>query len=371
MSQDRPQRPGQATLAGWLIIGGSVVVLMTAWSRIAALPTLEVQQEFQDVVAEPPLDASGLSADDLSTVVRILCMVAGGAATAAAILGFYALRRSTSARLALSLLAPLILIGGFATAGFFAPLVAAGIVLLWMTPTRDWFAGRPWSVPSRPSDRRGQGSERDRAQGPDRPDPFAAPPREPAPTVPADATTPSRPAPLAPGTVMPGRGSDEVHAVANPYLGPGGSTAAPRAGERRPPALIWACSIVWVSTLLVAGGLLLVTLAVAIGGQDLWTEFERQQGPLEDLGVTQDQISVAVYALTAIAVPWCVAAAAIAVVAFLGKHWARITLAVSSASAGALMLVMALANPLLVVLAAACAVTTWLLLRRDVASWRR
>lgn len=364
MPAEAPQRPGQATLAGWLIIGGSIVLVLSAWQRIASLNTLEVQEEFARVLSEPPVDGSGLTINALSTIVRVLCLVAAGAATAATILGIQALRRSTGARIALTCLAPLVLVGGVATAGFFAPMVVAGITMLWLQPTRDWFAGRPWAQ------RLTRSGQPDRSDQSSRPNPFAVPETEdPRPDA---GTTPS-PAALPPGTVIGGRPEQPAAApnapvTPNPYLPAGSAT---RAADRRPSALIWACTLTWVSTALVAGGLLLVTLAVAVGGDELWTEFERQQGPLEDLGITRGEVATGVYALTALAVPWCIAAAVLAGFALAGRRWARIALAVSSALAGLVMLVMALASPPLVVLVAVCAVTTWLLLRADVAAWRR
>ena len=38
-------RPGQATFAAWLIIGGSVILVLTAYQRISTLHTLEVQED--------------------------------------------------------------------------------------------------------------------------------------------------------------------------------------------------------------------------------------------------------------------------------------------------------------------------------------
>lgn len=393
MSQESPQRPGQATFAGWLIIGGSVILVVSAFQRIAALHTLEVQEQLQRVASDAPLGGSELTVEGLAETVRVLCMVAGGAAAAAAILGFYALRRSTSARLALSILAPLLLVGGFAASGFAGALTVSGIALLWLLPTRDWFAGRPWEQgPPRTLLGAPRPDRRERTS-PERPDPFAAPPGQTGQPGPADESQhpgqrPSEqpaagptagpasgtlPGPVVPGSVSPGRPADRADQASaggypppNPYL-----SGPPRGAGGRPAALLWACVVVWCCTALVAGGLMLVSLAVAVGGDELWTEFERQQGPIEDFGVSRSQLETAVYALTAVAVPWAVAAAAIAVVAFLGRRWARVVLTVSSAVAGLLLMVMTVANPLLVVLVVACAVTVWLLLRPDVTAWRR
>ena len=68
-------------------------------------------------------------------------MVAAGCATAAAILGYQVLRRSRSARLALTLLAVPLFVTGLVTGGFTSSVVAASAVMLWFQPARDWFNG--------------------------------------------------------------------------------------------------------------------------------------------------------------------------------------------------------------------------------------
>ena len=66
-------------------------------------------------------------------------MVAAGCATAAGILGYQVLRRSKSARLALTVLAAPLFLTGMVTGGFVSSLVAASAVMLWLQPARDWF----------------------------------------------------------------------------------------------------------------------------------------------------------------------------------------------------------------------------------------
>lgn len=370
MSNDSP-RPGQTTLAGWLIIGGSIVLVLTAWQRISTLHTLEVQEELRRVVSEPGLDGLGMSVSTLSEIVRILCMVAAGAATASAILGFHALRRSTSARLALTLLAPLIAVGGFATAGFFAPMVVAGVVMLWLRPTRDWFAGRPW-VSQRPE--RGAPAARER-----RPDPFASPP---VPHQPEQQGQPA-PRPPEPGSDAPppyqgvyGAPASEQQAPLEPAQ-PGGphhphqwQQPAPGAVPLvRPGRLIAACVITWVSTLTVAGAMGLTALVLLATPDELFAEAERQG--LDLAALTEGELTTTALVVAAISVVWSLGAAVLGVLTFNRVAWARIALIVSSALAGLLMLALSVAVPYMVVLVAACAVTCAFLLRPEVGSWFR
>lgn len=348
MSQDAP-RPGQATFAAWLIIGGSVILVLTAWQRISSLHTLEVQEELRRVLSEPPLSSTGLGFEGLKTTIRVMCMVAAAAATASAILGLHALRRSTSARLALTLLAPVVLIGGFATAGVFAPLVVAGVVMLWLRPTRDWFAGRPWLPATSAAASR-------------RPDPFApqpqareAEPRQPAPPPPPPVLDRPGPHPTPYGAPLP---------TSEPALSPYGPSSA-----KRPTALLAACVIVWVSSALVSGFMLLVSLVMAVAREDLFDELERQQPDLDLGGMSHAELATGTFVLTAILVCWCLAAMVLAVLAFRRIAWARIALVVCTGIAGMVALAATLASPPIVVVLAAIGVTFWLLLRADVTAW--
>lgn len=330
---DQAPRPGQATLAGWLIIVGSAVLVVAAWQRIAGLHTLEVQDQLRKILSEPPVAGSGVTLSALSDTIRVLAMVAAGAATASTILGFQALRRSTSARVALTCLAPLIAVGGLATAGFLAPMVVAGVVMLWLRPTRDWFRGSNAEAST------------------ERPDPLAA-----APTA---APPPPPPPPAAPWErpEMPGRAPAM-------YAAPPAHARAPR-----PAALIAACVVTWVSSALVGGMMALTALLFLVAPDAFFDEAERQRIDLR--GMSHDQITTAVLIFAGVSVVWCVVAAVLAGLAIAGRRWAWIALATCTAGAGLVALVAALSAPFVVLLVAAAAVTCALLVRPDVKAWFR
>lgn len=354
MSEKAP-RPGQATFAAWVIIGGSVILVVTAWQRIASLHTLEVQEELQRVLSEPPFAGTGLGIEGLKTTIRVLCMIGAAAATASTILGVQALRRSTSARLALTLLAPLVLIGGFATAGFFAPMVVAGVVMLWLRPSRDWFAGRPW-LPASPT------------PAARRPDPFA-PPRGDAEGTPPAAPEAGPPAPPPPAPAS----HDQPGPFAGRYAGLPPLTLQPATPypvrAKRPPALVAACVVVWVTCALTSGFLLLMSLVLAVARDDLFAELERQQPDLDLQGMSHAELATGVFVMTGFSVVWCIVAMVLAVLAFRRMQWARIALAVNTGVAGLFLLGATLLSPPLVVLLVAALVTLWLLLRADVTAW--
>ena len=124
MSEQSP-RPRQVTLVAWLTMVGSVIVVVLVFDRIAGLHTLETRQSVEKFLAEPPGSDLGVGVDGVLSVIRTLAMVAAGCATAAAILGYQVLRRSRSARLALTVLAVPLFFAGLVTGGFVSSLVAA------------------------------------------------------------------------------------------------------------------------------------------------------------------------------------------------------------------------------------------------------
>ncbi|MGA8847713.1 MAG: hypothetical protein WB471_13945, partial [Nocardioides sp.] len=141
MSAKPLPRPRQVTFSGWSIIVGSVLTILYAFQRVSELGSLEAQEAAADFISTPPGDGLGMSLDDVELAIRIMCLVAGGTAAAAAILGWQVLQGSRSARVVLSVLAPILFVAGLTSGGLFSALVAAGVVMLWVQPARDWFNG--------------------------------------------------------------------------------------------------------------------------------------------------------------------------------------------------------------------------------------
>ncbi|NHA01450.1 hypothetical protein G5V59_20940 [Nocardioides sp. W3-2-3] len=239
---EQQARPVQATLAGGLIIGGSLLLIALAWERVSLLNTLDVREGLQEWLTRN--EVRGLTVEEITATIRVLCIVGGGAAAASAILGFQVFQRSTSARLVLAGLAPLLLVGGLATSTPLGILAVLGVALLWAQPTRDWYAGRPWAEQHR--ERREQRLALMRSGSP------TLPPASPASPAPQQGQAPVPPPPGAP--------------------------ALPRErplAVRRPGALTGGCILTWVLTPLVAlSGLLGVVRAVGDSGQAL----RRRQG---------------------------------------------------------------------------------------------
>lgn len=317
-----PQRPRQVTLAGWMIVIGSAVVVFSAFERVSGLRSIESQEAVADFVSEPPGDGLGLSVDQVLDLIQMLSLVAAACATAAAILGIWVLKGSKQARLALAVLALPLLLTGLATGGIVSSLVAVAAVMLWVQPARNWFEGRPPPTP---------------------------------PTLPAAATaapTAAPPMPSAPPQpAVPWPSQPMVRQAA------------------RPPAVIWACVLTWVCCGLVVVGLGLTVLVLLVAPDMLFDELHRQNPDLADQGLSDGEIEVASYVTAGLFVPWAVAAAGFAVQAFRRVVWGRRALMISAGAAGVVSLLGMFASAVMVLPFVAAVVTVALLSRPEVRAW--
>jgi len=320
VSESSPTRPRQVTLAAVMIIVGSVVVVAMVFDQVAGLHTLETRNAIEKFLAEPPGADLGIGTDAVLGLPRTVAMVAAGCATAAAILGYQVLRRSRSARLALTVIAVPLFLTGMVTGGFVSSVVAASAAMLWLQPARDWFDGT-----TRPS--------------------AAA-----AATASVFATPAPRPGP-APASV-----------VARP---------APDAASR-PGAVVVACVITWIACGVAAVGMVLTSVLLVLQPHVLLDEVHRQNPDLAAQGVSDRMLVGLTHAMIAGIVLWCLAAMVLGFLAFRGTDWARVLLVISAAaSAGLSLLGLAAGAFLLALTLAASLVTIGLLVRRDVRPWFR
>ena len=319
-------------MAGWMIIGGSVLVVATVFETITNLNTLETREAVTQFLSEPPGRGLGLDVSGALLVLRTVSMVAAGCAAVAAVLGWHVLRRNRSARLGVTVVAVPLFFTGMVTGGFLSSVVAASTLLLWLEPSRNWFDG----VRPRPEAEAASSGERRSAPSP------------PAPTPPP---TPSQP---------------------RPHQGFG--TTAPAAAvrlrpERRPVAVMWACVLTWVISGLAVLMMGLSALVIALEPDLVFDELRRQNPELGEQGVTERAVQVATYVTAGIATVWALAAVVLAVLVLRRSGWARIALLASAGAAGAVCLVASVGSVLMVLPAFGCAVTFSLLLRPEVRAW--
>jgi hypothetical protein len=356
---DTLPRPRQVTMAAWIAVGASVLVVLTVFDTVAGLHTLETRRTIEQFLAEPPGVDLGLDVDGAIAVVRVLAMVAAGCATAAAVLGFHVLKRSKGARLALTIVAVPLFFAGMVVGGFLSSLVAASALVLWLEPSRDWFNGvraRTAPVPE---------------PGPSAPEQREAPSAYPSPHTP--------PPPVGSGVVSPGPrahegfGTPQHHPVDR-------STAAvpapapwpplvPREQERRPGAVVAACVLTWTLAALVAGLMVLTAAVVAAAPDLLFNELDKQNPDWQAQGVSRTGVEVATYVIAGLTCLWAATAAVLGVLVWRRVGWARTALLASAATAGLVCLVAAIGSFVLVVPAVGCLLTASLLIRTEVRAW--
>ena len=333
-SPSSPPRPRQVTLAAWLIMVGSALVVLTVFDRVTGLHTLATRESVQKFLAEPPGRDLGLGVEGVLSIIRTVAMVAAGCATAAAILGYQVLRRSRSARVALSVLALPLFLSGMVTGGFLSSVVAAAALMLWLQPSRDWFDGVTREAPTTPT----------------------APTTPPAPTPP--------PPPVATGPERPHPGFGRV-APGPPVPLPTGGTDS----HERPAAVAWACVLTWACSALAIVMMLVSVVALVADPGLVLEELNRQNPELVAQGVTEDLLRTVTYVMAAVVVVWSVAAILLAALVWRRSERARRALVVSASVAAVFLLFSTLGQFLLVLPLAACVVTLALLVRPDVRAW--
>jgi hypothetical protein len=347
---DATPRPAQVTIAAWLVMAGSVFVVLTSFDQIAGLRSLETREAVEEFLSKPPGENLGLGVQGMLSVMRVMTMVTAACATAAAILGFQVLRRSRQARLVLTLLAAPLFLAGVVVGGFLPAVIVGSIVMLWFQPARDWIDGKaPRAVPPHPA-------------------PPPTPPVEQAPTAP--------PAPSSEPRAYPGFGE----APGVPGVPPGVSPTGPSAyaaspvrpaGPSRPAALMWACALAWAGSAVVFV-VMLVSVALVLAAPDLlMDELYRQNPELRSDGISPDTLRSTVLFAGSLLVVWSVVATVLAAYAWRGRPWAWTALLVSASSASVLCLLAALGSPAMLVPLMLCATTVPLLLRPDVRAFVR
>jgi hypothetical protein len=321
-------------MAAWMILAGSVIVVLMAFGQVSELRSLQTREAVEDYLSTPPGDSLGIGVQGALEAMRIMTMVAAACAAATAILGWQVLKRSKGARVALSVLAAPLLVTGLVTGGLVSALVVAASVMLWFQPARDWFEGR--APAPRPV-----------AATPARPDPFASSStasRDPLLDLPPPSAPPLHPTPYASG-------------------------AAPASASRRPAAVVWACVLTWAAAGLAATMLVVTMLVVAADPQALFDEVRRQNPDLIEQGMTDGVLRASLFTVGGVVIVWSAVALALAVLTWRRVRWAAIALTVSAAAAGLLCLVMLVGSVLMVVPLAACALASSLLLRPEARAW--
>lgn len=348
MSESNAPRPGHVTLAGWLIMLGSLAAVAAAWQQISTLRTLDTRDKVHEMLAGP-LAGSGASVNAVLGVMHGLAVISGACAAAAAILGWYALRGNRSARIGLTVIAIPLFFAGMSGGGFFSSLAAVSVVLLWMPASRDWYDGvdrpaLPEQQPEQPWQPEGSAHAVDQ--------PSAAPAHRTA-TYAAPPMSAQQP---------------------QAWTGHWQQAVAPETETRRPTAVTIAAILTWVTSALFTASTLLAAVATTANPSMLETLVKKEQSVLERSGqgsvqISTDLLLVALWLVTAAVVLVAVTVSVFAVFAWRRQEWARIALLVCSGVAAAFFLISALSSPATVLFLAAAVATFAFLLRPETRAW--
>lgn len=344
-----PARPRQVTWSGAIICLGSVFVLLSAWQVVLGVGSLETREGVEEFLAVAPGDGLGLDVPAALEVLRITAMAAAALAVAAAILGWQVLQKSRSARVVLSVMAVPLFLTGTVTGGLVSAAVVASIITLWLSPAREWFAGRP--LPDPPA----------RTRPDARPDAAASQ----RPTWPPPL--PQEPGRHGPGHHEPGQqqGQEQPGPADRRLEQQAGTTAR----TPRPPALVVACLVSWslcgLTLLFAAGGAIVMWTS-----PDLVVEALQQQDPAAlEQGLSVRDLQVGTTVILGVLGVWCLGASVAAAFALRGSVAGRVALLVCAAVAAALTLLSVLGSLAFVVPLAGCLVVVALLVRPEVRAW--
>ncbi|MGZ6733122.1 MAG: hypothetical protein ACXVDH_00645 [Nocardioides sp.] len=137
--QDKgPVRPQQVTFAGLAVIGGSLVLLIAAFDQINTLHSLDTRNAVEQLINDQP-SGLGITVEGWLRILKVVGMITGACAAAAAILGWQTLQRSRTARIVLPVVALPMVIAGLAIEPLFAVVVAIAVVILWLPTASAWF----------------------------------------------------------------------------------------------------------------------------------------------------------------------------------------------------------------------------------------
>ncbi|PUA79784.1 hypothetical protein [Nocardioides currus] len=309
MSTPSVARPRQTTMAGAMVMLAGVFVVLSVWDAVSRLRSIETREAIEGFLADAPGRDLGLSVESMIQTLQGIATVAALCSVAAVALGWRVLQGSRQARVVLSVLAVPIFVTGLVAGGFMSSLLAVATAMLWLSPSREWFAGTPLPEPVKPL-------------------PAGLPAQPVARGLPTTAARPTAPQPV---------------------------------------------RVALIATVVVAGvvfAMTLVSLVFLAAQPDVVLEELRKQNPdLEDQGISESLLLTTSYVSGAIALVWSGAAVVLAVLMAGRRSWAARVLLVSAVACAVLCLVATFASPVALVPAVAALITTSSLRRPETRAW--
>lgn len=389
-------RPRQLTMAGWFVVVGSVFLVASVFDSVANLNSVDTRQSVTDALTTGSGAGLGLSVGTALTLMRVGLTVAAVCAAAAAVAGFFVLRRHRGARLLLAVLAVPLLVTAPLTGGLMGALVVAATMTMWNGQARDWFAGRPvrqaqplggrgpqgggTTAPRKanPFDQHGDlgaGPEHMPGQQPDQqsgPQPDRDPQSSSAPDASSgSATPPSVAFPSRQPAATPGFGAlrpDDRSVLTDPRgPQPGSHPGAPgdQAAGPVPPGVKIACYATWVFSG-IALVMSVVAMVVLATNPDVFVTPLVGDPSFERFAVPRESIVPSLWLLAVLGAGWCLGACVLAGFTWRRHDWARWLLAFS---AGFAFLLALAAFPVGMIHQLACALTIGGLFNATTRAW--
>ena len=324
------ERPRRMTIAAVVAMTTCVLLVVTLLDAMAGLRTLATVQRMRQLV-----DAqgwSGLSDEQLIGAERDLIFVSGALAATGAVLAFYTMRRHRGARAALSVIAALLLFSTALVATLLPVVLIAAVLTMWTGEVRDWFDGRErrprTPAAGRPTPPPGQPPAL--PPGPPPGPPAGRQPWPPSAAQPSAAPPAYGPPPYAPPATSPYAQPGQAPLLDNPYSAPAVPPPPARPPRTRPVAVSVAAWLTGVFSVLTFVVLALV-VTVLVAARDEALRALREQNLPARVGLSERDLLAAVWVFCAVCLFWCVAAIALAVLAYCRVNLARFALAVSAA----------------------------------------
>lgn len=385
MSEPQEHRPTQVTITAAAVIGGALLLFFSGFDSMSNLQTVDLRERLAEAVSSGSAHSFGITVDDLIRWMHVATLVTGGAAAAAAVLGWFAMQRHRGARLALALIAVVLVVCAPFSGGVLAAFVAGAIAMLWSGQARDWFAGRPVRQREPLAAPRGPAGQSRQVLGQSAPGQSAqAGPSASGQGTAANADElPPASQPGAPSAPPPTQGFGDVPTSAPVFGQPGQAPQRPSypnpeqqwhpqaqqqpvpyqqwqawqgapvpTADRRPAGVTAACVLTWVFAGVSAALFVLAALVMLVEPERFVAQFVGQidsSPQLQDAGVGASMAEPLIWLAIAFYLFWSLAACVLAFLAWRRLSWARILLVVSAFAVVALGAIALLAGGVIAV----------------------
>lgn len=318
-------------MAAVMVMLGAAYVVLSLWDTASRLRSLESR-----TFIETFLDSSGLesrlSVEASIQAAYILAALAALCAVAAVAFGWQALQRSTSARVVLSVLAVPLFFSGLITGNFASALVAAATAALWLSPSREWFAGQPIPAPAA----RAPGGMRVWEQ---------------SARTSGDST-----------------GEPTSGATPAPAASAGWSVSSSTSDQR--PGPVTAALVITVLAASTVFAITMAALVLAISQPDTVLEAVRRQNPdLDERGVSESLVMNTTYVMAVLVLIWSALAIGLAVMTARRNAWGARALMICAAVCAGVSVLATLGSPIALVPALAAFATVRCLRHPSAREW--